>query len=123
MADAVAYRTRLQAVAPEIEFMMTLYLNSALTPEDIRAAAAAGVVGVKSYPKGVTTNSESGIESYDLYDAVFAAMEQEGLVLNLHGEVPSDHSKVSRAEKVLDAGEAGGGPSNSAERVRRCVSG
>ena len=31
---------------------MTLYLNPDLTVEDIKAAKAAGVVGIKSYPKG-----------------------------------------------------------------------
>lgn len=47
------------------------------------------VLGVKSYPRGVTTNSEGGIESYEAYYPVFAAMEEVGMVLNLHGEVPS----------------------------------
>lgn len=47
------------------------------------------VLGVKSYPRGVTTNSEGGIESYEAYYPVFAAMEEAGMVLNLHGEVPS----------------------------------
>lgn len=52
------------------------------------------MIGVKSYPRGVTTNSESGIESYDIYYPVFQAMEEEGMVLNLHGEIPSDADKV-----------------------------
>lgn len=30
-----------------------------------------------------------------MYYPVFKAMEEEGMVLNLHGEVPSDHEKVS----------------------------
>lgn len=51
-------------------------------------------LGVKSYPRGVTTNSESGIESYTAYYDVFKAMEEEGMVLNLHGEVPSDPRTV-----------------------------
>lgn len=46
--------------------------------------------GVKSYPRGVTTNSEGGIESYETYYPVFEAMEQVDMVLNLHGEIPSD---------------------------------
>jgi dihydroorotase len=50
--------------------------------------------GVKSYPRGVTTNSSAGIEDYGVYYPVFKAMEEEGLVLNLHGEVPSDPEKV-----------------------------
>ncbi|RUS18041.1 hypothetical protein BC937DRAFT_89203 [Endogone sp. FLAS-F59071] len=37
--------------------------------------------------------SDSGIESYEIYYPVFKAMEEEGLVLNLHGEVPSDDEK------------------------------
>ena len=54
-----------------------------------------GDSGVKSYPRGVTTNSESGIESYEAYYPVFAAMEDVGMVLNLHGEVPSNAKTVS----------------------------
>lgn len=53
-------------------------------------AKQAGIVGVKSYPRGVTTNSESGIESYTAYYPVFEAMQQVDMVLNLHGEIPSD---------------------------------
>ncbi len=30
-----------------------------------------------------------------MYYPVFKAMEEEGMILNLHGEVPSDHAKVS----------------------------
>ncbi|KAI0921238.1 hypothetical protein AcW1_004723 [Taiwanofungus camphoratus] len=71
---------------------MTLYLSPALTPGEIRKAKRAGIVGVKSYPRGVTTNSDGGIESYKTYYPVFEAMEQEDMVLNLHGEVPSDPS-------------------------------
>lgn len=91
---------------------MTLYLSPEITPEEIRKARAAGIagkiplillslaplylisIGVKSYPRGVTTNSDGGIESYETYYPVFAAMEEVGMVLNLHGEVPSDPSLV-----------------------------
>jgi dihydroorotase len=38
----------------------------------------------------VTTNSTSGVTTYDEFFPVFAAMEEHDLVLNLHGEVPSD---------------------------------
>ena len=92
---------------------MTLYLSPELTPEEIRRASAAGIagepsvvrcvttlcnirrLGVKSYPRGVTTNSEGGIESYETYYPVFEAMQEVGMVLNLHGEAPSDHNTVS----------------------------
>ncbi|WEW59646.1 dihydroorotase [Emydomyces testavorans] len=54
----------------------------------IAEAAAAGIVGVKVYPQGVTTNSASGVANLDDFFPVFEAMEKHDLVLNLHGEVP-----------------------------------
>ena len=76
---------------------MTLYLSPSLTPEEIRRAAKAGIVGVKSYPRGVTTNSDGGIESYETYYPIFEAMQENDMILNLHGEVPSDAASVSSA--------------------------
>lgn len=88
---ALAYHSTLQALSPGTDFWMTLYLHPSLTPAEIEKAAKSGIVkGVKSYPRGVTTNSDGGIESYEAYYPVFRAMEAHGLVLNLHGEVPSD---------------------------------
>ncbi|KAJ1927129.1 dihydroorotase [Tieghemiomyces parasiticus] len=86
----VEYHKQLQALAPEITFLMSLYLSPELTPDEIRKAAQAGITGVKSYPRGVTTNSDAGIESYTAYYPVFEAMQEVGMILNLHGEVPSD---------------------------------
>ncbi|GMK55574.1 hypothetical protein CspeluHIS016_0206300 [Cutaneotrichosporon spelunceum] len=100
--DVLAYQRTLEALAPDVEWLMTLYLHPEVTPDEIRKAAKAGVRGVKSYPRGVTTNSASGIEDYGVYYPVFKAMEEEGMVLNLHGEVPSDDEKnisVLNAEK------------------------
>ncbi|CCA70482.1 related to dihydroorotase [Serendipita indica DSM 11827] len=91
-AQALEYRDRLKRIDPRVHYVMTLYLSPDLTPHEIHKAKRAGIVGVKSYPRGVTTNSESGIESYTTYYPVFAAMEEEDMVLNLHGEIPSDAS-------------------------------
>ncbi|KAJ2997577.1 hypothetical protein HDV02_005389 [Globomyces sp. JEL0801] len=88
--QALEYKQKLVEIAPEIEFIMTLYLNPDLTVEEIHKAAKAGIKGVKSYPRGVTTNSDGGIESYTVYYPIFEAMQQVGMVLNLHGEIPSD---------------------------------
>ncbi|GAA5972293.1 hypothetical protein JCM11641_002395 [Rhodosporidiobolus odoratus] len=87
-----AYVKELATVAPNLHVLPSMYLSSKLTPEHIREAKAGGIVGVKSYPRGVTTNSEGGVgmEGYAVYDEVFAEMEKEDMVLNLHGEVPSD---------------------------------
>ncbi len=75
---------------------MTLYLSPELTPDEIRKAKKAGIVGVKSYPRGVTTNSDGGIESYEMYYPIFEAMQEVDMVLNLHGEIPSDADAASR---------------------------
>ncbi|MEW6747424.1 MAG: dihydroorotase [Planctomycetota bacterium] len=93
VAAACAYRDELRSIEPRVEFLMTLYLTAALTADEVRRAADAGIVGVKCYPQGVTTHSDSGIEDLARYDSVFAAMEEVGLVLELHGEVPSDPSR------------------------------
>lgn len=47
---------------------------------------------MKSYPRGVTTNSDGGTESYEAYYPIFEAMQEEDMVLNLHGEIPSNAS-------------------------------
>lgn len=91
---AVEYHSHLSKLSPHTDFWMTLYLHPSLTPAEIAKAKASGVVkGVKSYPRGVTTNSEGGIESYETYYPVFEAMQEHDIVLNLHGEVPSDPEK------------------------------
>jgi len=91
---AQEYKARLQALAPTgVNFLMTLYLHESITPDVVRAAAQAGIAGIKSYPAGVTTNSASGVLSYEPFYPVFAAMQDAGLVLNLHGECPSDHAR------------------------------
>ncbi|KAJ7047633.1 hypothetical protein C8F04DRAFT_1247263 [Mycena alexandri] len=89
-AQALAYKAELEAIDPTVEYLMTLYLSPDLTPEEIVKAKNAGIAGVKSYPRGVTTNSDGGIESYEMYYPVFEAMQRVDMVLNLHGEVPSD---------------------------------
>jgi dihydroorotase len=94
-AQALAYKAELEAIDPTVEYLMTLYLSPDLTPEEIVKAKEAGIVGVKSYPRGVTTNSDGGIESYEMYYPVFEAMQRVDMVLNLHGEVPSDPTTVS----------------------------
>ena len=59
-AQAEAYRDRIRAAVPagmDFEPLMTLYLTDNLPPDEIRRAKAAGVVAVKLYPAGATTNS------------------------------------------------------------------
>ncbi len=92
-AEAMQYHEALAALVPDVQFLMSLYLMPTLTPEEIEQAASQGIFGVKCYPRGVTTNAESGVEDFARYGTVFAAMEETGMALFIHGEVPSDDSR------------------------------
>jgi len=88
VAQALETKAQLQAIEPNVNYLMSLYLHPSVTPEVIDEAAAAGITGVKVYPQGVTTNSEAGVTSFDDFYPTFAAMEKNDMILNLHGEVP-----------------------------------
>ncbi|KAJ2497897.1 dihydroorotase [Coemansia sp. RSA 1972] len=90
---AVEYGQQLQKLAPNVHFILTLYLNPDLTPEEIKKAAEAGITAVKVYPSGVTTNSDWGVLDFKIYYPTFAAMQEHNMVLCLHGECPSDADK------------------------------
>ena len=71
--------------------LMVMYLTDKTTPEDILEAKDSGLIcGCKYYPAGATTNSDSGVTNLRGLDDVFAAMQDVGLVLQLHGEVTDD---------------------------------
>ncbi|CAJ2503259.1 Uu.00g106530.m01.CDS01 [Anthostomella pinea] len=98
VARALEYKAALQKLDSSVDYLMTLYLHETFLERGgekdiIREAKEAGIVGVKSYPAGVTTNSASGVLSYEPFYLLFEAMQEAGLVLNLHGECPSDHKQ------------------------------
>lgn len=43
-SEAVAYHEKLKKLAPNVTFLMSLYLHNGLTPGDIEEAAKSGVV-------------------------------------------------------------------------------
>ena len=89
-AQAVAYRERIRAAVPagvDFEPLMTLYLTDNTPPEEIVRAKAAGVVALKLYPAGATTNSDAGVTDMRKTYATLEAMQREGLLLLVHGEV------------------------------------
>ncbi|KAJ1728010.1 dihydroorotase [Coemansia biformis] len=103
---AVDYGKQLQALAPGVHFILTLYLSPELAPDEIKRAAAAGITAVKMYPSGVTTNSDWGVVDLKAYYSTFAAMQEANMVLCLHGECPSDADKgiciLNAEERFLD---------------------
>ncbi|WP_355662222.1 dihydroorotase [Halomonas salifodinae] len=103
--QALAYRQRILAAVPEgvsFEPLMTLYLTDNTTPEEIERAVASGLVhGVKLYPAGATTNSDSGVTSVDKCADAIAAMERLGLPLLVHGEVTHAEIDIFDREAVF----------------------
>jgi dihydroorotase len=81
---------------------MVLYLTDNTTVDEIRAAKDSGFIhGCKYYPAGATTNSASGVTDLDKMSPVFEAMQDVGMVLQLHGEVTSADVDIFDREEVF----------------------
>lgn len=103
-AQAVAYRDRIRAAVPAgmaFEPLMTLYLTDNLPPDEIARARAAGVVALKLYPAGATTNSDAGVTDIRKTYKTLEAMQREGLLLLVHGEVTSSDIDLFDREAVF----------------------
>jgi dihydroorotase len=103
-AQALAYRDRILAAVPEgVQFqpLMTLYLTDLLPPDEIKRAKDAGVVAAKLYPAGATTNSDAGVTDLRKTYQTLEAMQREGLLLLVHGEVTSPEIDLFDREAVF----------------------
>jgi dihydroorotase len=102
---ALAYRDRILAACPagsRFEPLMTLYLTDSTSPAEIRRASACGAVhGVKLYPAGATTNSDSGVTAIDRVMPALEAMADCGMPLLVHGEVTDPDIDIFDREAVF----------------------
>jgi dihydroorotase len=105
VAAARAYRERILAALPaatRFEPLMTLYLTDNTPPAEIALAKASGFVhAVKYYPAGATTNADTGVTALDRVYPALAAMEKQGVVLSLHGEVTAPDVDIFDRERVF----------------------
>lgn len=102
--QALAYRDRIRAAVPaglHFEPLMVLYLTDNTSPDEVKRARDAGVVAFKLYPAGATTNSDAGVTDLRKTYAVLEAMQREGLVLCVHGEVTDSAVDVFDREKAF----------------------
>ena len=103
-AQALAYRERILAALPRglaFEPLMTLYLTDTLPPDEIARAQAAGVVALKLYPAGATTNSDAGVTDLRKTYPTLEAMQRAGLPLLVHGEVTDPAIDLFDREKAF----------------------
>jgi len=84
--------------------LMVLYLTDNTTPDEIRKAKACGhIVAAKLYPAGATTNSDSGVTDVKSIYPVFAAMQEVGMLLLVHGEVTDNEIDIfDRGQVFID---------------------
>lgn len=102
--EAAHYRARIRAAVPagvQFEPLMTLYLTDNLPPEEIERAKAVGVVACKLYPAGATTNSDAGVTDIRKTYRTLEAMQREGVLLLVHGEVTSPEIDIFDREAVF----------------------
>jgi dihydroorotase len=104
-ARAAAYRARVLEALPRgvrFEPLMTLYLTDNTTAAEIARAKASGFVhGVKYYPAGATTNSDSGVTAIERIYPVLDAMQERDLPLLVHGEVTTPGVDAFDRERVF----------------------
>ena len=108
-AQALAYRARIVAALPReskenggaFEPLMTLYLTDTLPPDENARARAAGVVAVKLYPAGATTNSDAGVTDLRKTYPTLEAMQRAGMPLLVHGEVTDPEIDLFDREKAF----------------------
>ncbi len=104
-ALAAEYRQRILDALPagaNFEPLMTLYLTDKTSAAEIAKAQASGFVhGVKLYPAGATTNSDSGVTSLDACTEALEAMQECGMPLLVHAEVTDADVDVFDRERVF----------------------
>ena len=104
VAQALAYRERILAALPRgssFTPLMTLYLTDRTAPDEVARAVDAGIIGIKLYPAGATTNSDAGVTDLRRVYPVLEAMQRRGLVLQVHGEVTDPAVDVFDREAVF----------------------
>ncbi|MDC7241245.1 MAG: dihydroorotase, partial [Spirochaetales bacterium] len=87
-AGMLKYKKEIEKEAPGFEALMAFKLLPGMDPGIVAEMKKAGALIGKLYPAGATTNAEDGISSYRQIRDVLAAMEEEGMVLSIHGEHP-----------------------------------
>ncbi|KAL8934285.1 MAG: hypothetical protein Q9216_005984 [Gyalolechia sp. 2 TL-2023] len=94
VSQAVSYHQSLSQIAPDVKFLMSLYLHPSVNVDTIATAARSKII------YGVTTNSQDGVLSIESYYPIFEAMQAHDLVLNLHGETAGISALTAEAEFI-----------------------
>jgi len=101
----LSYRERILKALPDgsgFKPLMTLYLTDSTKSEEIAKAKGSGhIYGVKLYPAGATTNSDSGVTDIRRCAAALEKMAQLDVPLLVHGEVTDANVDIFEREQVF----------------------
>lgn len=101
-----SYRDRILAACHYDNFipLMTLYLTESMTPRTIKEAATSGLLSAcKYYPAGATTGSDHGVRSLKNIIHLLDVMQENDIILCLHGENIDPHVDVfDREARFID---------------------
>lgn len=89
-SEAMRYKAEIKKAAKRDSFepLVTIKLLDSTTPHTVREAKRLGVIAGKMYPRGVTKNSEDGVLDPRTLYPTFEAMQECGMVLSVHAEMP-----------------------------------
>ncbi len=84
---------------------MTIYLTDRTPASEVARAKASGHVhGFKLYPAGATTHSDAGVTNIEHIYGVLEAMSEQGMILQVHGEVTAESVDVfDREARFIDS--------------------
>ncbi len=101
VSHAKSYRERILQHG-SFEPLMTLYLTDKTDSKTIEEAHKSTFIhGIKLYPQGATTHSDQGVTSLKHCQNAFAAMENLGMPLLVHGEVTRPEVDIYQRETVF----------------------
>ncbi len=96
--QAMGYRKRILESLPQnsgFDPRMSLYLTDHTPAQEVlKAARNPYIDGFKLYPAGATTHSDSGVTKINRVMSVLEMMAQNGVILQVHGEVTDRHIDV-----------------------------
>lgn len=102
---AASYRDEIIAAVPSgMQFtpLLTLYLQTTLSPDTIRAAKRSGFIyAIKMYPQGATTGSDGGVVRIQDAHEQLRVMEEVDMPLALHGETANPNDDVFEREDLF----------------------
>jgi dihydroorotase len=86
----------------QFEPLMTIYFNEGLTLAELKKIKVSSkIIGIKLYPKGVTTNSSKGMDSFESGYKIFEIMQELDIPLLIHGEVNDVSVDIFDREKIF----------------------